>query len=76
MNLLILAAVISGSALVTAFIWIIIAALICWALWWFIGYVGLPEPFNKILRVLVALFALLVVINVLLALAGHPFISW
>lgn len=76
MNLLLLAAVISGSVLVTAFIWIIIAALICWALWWFIGYVGLPEPFNKILRVLVALFALLVVINVLLALAGHPFISW
>lgn len=74
MNFLI--AVISGNGMVNALIWIVVAALICWLLWWFIGYVGLPEPFNKIAKVIIALFAVLICINALLSLAGHPLIAW
>lgn len=69
-------AVISGQALVNALIWLVVAGLICWLLVWFVGYVGLPEPFAKIAKVIIALFALLVCINALLALAGHPIIAW
>lgn len=69
-------AAISGQALFEALIWLVVVALICWVLWWFIGYCGIPEPFNKVARVIVALFAVIVVINVLLTLAGHPIFRW
>ena len=50
----------------------IIVALIFWCIWWFLGYVGLPEPFAKIAKVVVGLVALIVVINLLLGMAGGP----
>jgi len=67
---------ISGSALMSLLITLVIVGLICWLIWWFIGYVGLPEPFNKVARVIVALFALIYLINLLLSLGGHPLIRW
>lgn len=67
---------IDGSAIVTMFIWIVAIALICWLLWWLIGYMGLPQPFDKVLRVLVALIAVIFLINAILTLVGKPFISW
>ena len=51
---------------------IVILGLIFWLVWWFIGYVGLPEPFNKVARVIVALVALVVAIDILLNLMGGP----
>jgi hypothetical protein len=48
----------------------VILGLIFWVIWWFIGYVGIPEPFNKVLRVVVGLVALILVINILLGLTG------
>lgn len=66
----------SASALFTGLIFLVIAGLICWLLWWFISYIGLPEPFNKIARVLVALVAVVLLINFLLGLVGTPFIRW
>jgi hypothetical protein len=69
-------AAISGESLVHTVVWIVVVALICWLLWWLIGYAGIPEPFNRILRVIVAVFAVLFLINLLLGLAGHPIIRW
>ncbi len=54
-------------------VWIVIVGLIFWCIWWFIGYVAPPEPFNKILRVIVGLVALLIVVSVLLSMLGTPF---
>lgn len=54
--------------LLTIVVYIVIVGLILWAVWWFIGMVGLPEPFNKVARVLVALVALLIVAYLLLGL--------
>lgn len=51
---------------------LVIVALIFWAIWWFIGYVGVPEPFNKVIRVLLGLVALIYIINVLLSMIGSP----
>lgn len=44
---------------------LVIAGLIFWLVWWFIGVVGLPEPFNKVATVLVALAAVIFLIGVL-----------
>jgi len=52
---------------------LVILGLIFWVIWWFIGYVGIPEPFNKVLRVVVGLVALILVINILLGLTGSSF---
>lgn len=73
---LIIAAV-TGSALVNAFITLVVVGLICWLLWWFLSYVGLPEPFAKIARILIALIAVIFLINTLLSFTDHgPFIKW
>lgn len=60
--------------LVSLLIYIVIVALIFYCVWWFIGYVGIPEPFNKVVRVIVGLVALVFVISLLLGMLGHsPF---
>lgn len=76
MNFALMLAQISGSALVSAVIWIIIAAVIFWLLNWLVGYIGVPEPFNKVIRVVIAIAAVLILINALLTIAGHPLIVW
>lgn len=67
---------ISGTALLQAFVVLVVAALIFWLLWWFIGYVGIPEPFNKVIRVVIGLAAVLFLINFLLSLIGTPLVKW
>jgi hypothetical protein len=62
----------SAGSLVGLLVWLIVIALIFWLLWWLIGYVGLPEPFNKIARVVIALVAVIILINFLLTIAGSP----
>lgn len=69
-------AAISGSQVVDVVIWLIVAGVIFWLLNWLIDYVGVPEPFRKVAKVIIAIVAVLLVINALLALAGHPLVSW
>lgn len=67
---------ISGHTLLAAFVWIVIAGVIFWVLNWAVAYIGVPEPFNKVLRVVLVLIALIMLINGLLMLAGRPLFSW
>ena len=62
--------------MLTLLVTLVVAGLIFWLLWWFIGVCGLPEPFNKIARVLIALVAVVFLINLLLGLNGHSLTSW
>lgn len=62
----------SAGGLVGMLIWLIVIALIFWLLWWLISYVGLPQPFDKVARIIVALVAVIILINFLLSLAGSP----
>lgn len=71
-----LLAAISGSGLVNVLITLIVVGLICGLLWWLISYIGLPAPFDKVCRIVVALIAVIFICNALLALTGHGFISW
>ncbi len=67
---------ISGSALLEAFIVLIVVALIFWLLWWAIAAIGVPEPFAKVLRAIIVIAAVIFLVNALLTLIGVPFIRW
>ncbi len=44
---------------------VIILGLVFYLLFWLIGSIGLPEPFNKVAQVLVALVAVLLLLGLL-----------
>ncbi len=67
---------VSTSGLIQGLVWLIVIGLIAWLLWWLVSYIGLPEPFNKVARVLIAVVAVLILINFLLGLAGSPIVSF
>lgn len=49
---------------------LIIAGVIFWLLSWAIDYVGVPEPFRKVARVVLVLLAVFILIGLLLSLVG------
>lgn len=67
---------VSGQALLSMLITLVVAGLIFWLLWWFIDYIGLPEPFNKVARVIVGLVAIVYLLNILMGLGGRPLFTW
>jgi len=66
----------SLQSLVQIIVYLIVGGLIFWLLWWLVDYIGLPEPFNKVARVVLAIFAVLFVIGVLLHLTGVQVVRW
>ena len=70
------AAPIDGSGLLSLLVTLVIVGLILWLCWWFVAYIALPEPFNKVAKVLIALVALIFLINLLMSLVGSPFIKF
>lgn len=62
----------SLESLVSAVVYLIVGGILVWLLLWLIDYCGLPAPFGKVARIIVVVFAVLVLISVLLGLAGHP----
>lgn len=69
-------AAISGNAVVTAIIWLVIGALIYFIVDWGMKKIGLPEPFNKIAQVLLVLLVVVILVNALLTLVGKPFVTF
>jgi len=68
---------ITTSGLLALIVQLVVAGLIFWLLYWFIGKVGLPEPFNKVAVVIVSLVVVIFLIDVLLNLsAGTPPTHW
>ena len=70
-----LIAAISGNQLLHAVVWVIIAGIIFWLVNWLITYAGVPEPFNKVAKVIVAIVAVVFLVNALLTIVGKPFIT-
>lgn len=50
---------------------LVIGGLIAAVCWWGLDKVGLPEPFNKIVRVLLVLGIVVWLVNILLSVSGH-----
>jgi len=67
---------IDASSLIGILIYIIIIGCVFGLLWWLVGYIGLPEPFNKVARVVLAVIAVLFLISILLSFIGHPVLKW
>lgn len=61
---------ISISAAVTIVLYLVVGGLIFWLLMYLIDYVGLPEPFNKVARVILVVLAVFVLIGLLLSFLG------
>ena len=60
------------NGLVQTVITLVIVALIFWVIMWFVGYVGVPEPFNKVAIVIIALVAVIILLDVVLGVGGVP----
>lgn len=76
MKLPLILAQVSGNALLNGLVWLVVVGLICYLLWWLIGYMGLPAPFDKVARCVLALVAVVLLINWLLGLSGHGIVVW
>lgn len=63
---------ITGSSLLSLLVTLVIVGLIFWLVLWFVDYIALPEPFNKVAKVIIGIAALVFLVNLLLGLTGHP----
>ena len=68
-----LMAALGETSIINAIVWIVCVGLIFYLLYWLIGKVGVPEPFNKIAYALLALVAVVICIKLLMRFAGNPF---
>ena len=62
----------SLEGLVELVIYLAIVGGILWLLLWLVSYIGLPEPFAKVAKIIIMVVGVLILINVLLGFAGHP----
>jgi heme A synthase len=54
---------------------LVIYGLVFWILWWGLGKVGLPEPFNKVAVVVLVIASIVVLIGILTGqIAPFPFL--
>lgn len=61
-------------SLVMLLVWIVIIGMIFYVMWWGLGQLALPEPFDKIARAVIIIVTVLLLINALLGLTGSaPF---
>ncbi len=66
---------ISLSSIGPALLYLVVAGLIIWLLYWAIGKVGLPEPFAKIANVILVVVTVIILLNFLLGFFGHSFVQ-
>lgn len=68
---------ISATGLLSFVLYIVIIGLVFWLLFWLVDYVGIPEPFHKVAKVILAVVAVIVCIGFLLSLGtGEPLVRW
>jgi hypothetical protein len=65
---------IAASSLISLLVWIVVVGLIFGLLWWLLDFCKIPEPFNKVVRVVLAIAAVVFLINLLLGFAGYPLV--
>lgn len=61
------------TTLVSIVLYIVVLGLICWLLMWLIDYVPVPEPFNKVAKIVIAVLGVVAIIYLLLGIlpGGH-----
>lgn len=71
-----LVAAVSGEQIVSAVIWVVCLGVVFGLLKWLINYINPDEPFKRVANIVLVVAAVIVLINVILALSGHPLIKW
>ena len=56
--------------LIGLLITVIIVGIVFSLLWWLVGYIALPAPFDKVARVIIALIAVIWLLDALFGIAG------
>lgn len=67
---------ITASSIVSLLVYLVIVGLVLYVLWWGLGKIGLPEPFNKIATVLLVLLTVVLLLNILFGFTGEPIVRW
>ena len=49
---------------------LVVVGVIFAVLWWFVSYVGLPAPFDKVARVVIGLVAVIYLVSLLMSIGG------
>ena len=62
----------SLEGLVELVIYLAIVGGVLWLLLWLVNYIGLPEPFSKVAKIIIMVVGVLICINVLLGFVGSP----
>ncbi len=62
--------------LVEIVIYLLVVGGVLWLLLWLVGYIGVPEPFSKVAKIIIMVVGVLILINVLLSFAGSPIINF
>jgi SNF family Na+-dependent transporter len=65
-----------GNDIVRAIVWVVVAGVVFWLLTWLIDYAGLKEPFNRVAKIMLAILAVVFLINIIMMVMGRPFIRW
>lgn len=60
--------------LIGLLITVAVFALVCYVLFWLIGYLGAPEPIRKVVVVVIVLIAIIWILTNFLPGAGH--LAW
>lgn len=63
------------ATLLNLLVYLLILGLVFAVIWWIIGVLGLPEPINRVVRIIFAVVVVIVLISVLLGLlngVGFP----
>ena len=51
------------ASLLHTLLWLIGAALVFWLIWWLVKWVGVPEPFLKVVKVILGVAAVVTLIH-------------
>jgi hypothetical protein len=65
----------SLGSLVELVIYLLVVGGVLWLLLWLVAYIGVPEPFSKVAKIIIMIVGVLILINVLLGFAGSPMFS-
>jgi len=65
---------ITTSNAIDLLIQLVIAGVIFWLIVWLLRWIGVPEPFNKVIKVIIGIVVVLWLVNILMGFSGKSFL--
>ncbi len=67
---------VTGENLITAVVWLLIAAVVYFILQWGVNKINPEQPFRKVIDVILVIAVIVLVINALLSIIGKGFFTF